>query len=153
MLKLLQSATAFIFLSLILVSESQPSHSKNSPPSPEAVAALESGLALRSQGRTVEAYAELEQAIRLAPNYTDAYVAKAALLFKQGRSIEAIATYDQALSLDNNSVAAYLGKGQALARQGKREEAKAFLRSAQKKFQDQGDRQKADLMTHLLPGL
>jgi tetratricopeptide (TPR) repeat protein len=153
MLKLLQAAIVFPILSLLLVSEGIPSRSQNSPPKPEAVAAVELGINLRSQDRTTEAYTEFEHAIRLSPNYPEAYIAKAALLFKQGRSIEAIATYDQALSLDKNSVTAVLGKGQALARQGKREEAKIFLKSAQKTFQENGDSEKASLIQHLLPGL
>jgi Tfp pilus assembly protein PilF len=153
MLKLLQSAIVFSVLSLLLVSEGTPSRSQNSPPKPEAVAAVELGINLRSQGKTTEAYTEFEHAIRLSPNYPEAYIAKAALLFRQGRSIEAIATYDQALSLDQNSVAAILGKGQALARQGKRDEAKTFLRSAQKTLQEKGDPEKATLIKHLLPGL
>ncbi len=153
MLKLLQSAMVLVTLSFLLVSESMPSRSQNPPPKIDAVASLDVGLNLRSQGKTTEAYAEFEQAIRLSPNYTDAYIAKAALLYKQGRSIEAIATYDQALSLDQNSVAAILGKGQALARQGKRNEAKMFLQSAQKTFQEKGDSSKATLIQHLLPGL
>ncbi|KAM3094787.1 tetratricopeptide repeat protein [Phormidesmis sp. 146-12] len=140
------------FLSLILTQVSS-SQSQGAPPKPQASAALEQGFVSRSQGDAVNAYAAFEQAIRLSPNYAEAYVAKAGLLFKQGRSIEAIAAYDQALNLNPNLVAAYLGKGQALARQGKRNEARELLRSAEGTFQSKGDTQQAKIIRHLLPKL
>lgn len=145
-----QTIAGLTFLSLILTQS--PSQSQGTSRL-EANAALEQGFVLRSQGEAVNAYAAFEQAIRLSPNYAEAYVAKAGLLFKQGRSIEAIAAYDQALNLNPNLVAAYLGKGQALARQGKRNEARELLRSAESTFQSKGDIQQAKIIRHLLPQL
>lgn len=151
---------AMILLALSLTLAGSPSRSQvglraatPSSPSLEAIAFLEQGLALRAQGKAPAAHAAIEQALRLAPSYAEAYTAKAALLFEQGRSIEAIASYEQALNLNPNLVAAYLGKGQALARQGKRNAAREFLKSAQKSFRDQGDSAQADVIAHLLPGL
>jgi tetratricopeptide (TPR) repeat protein len=150
--KIFTQAIVGLTLFSLVLTQSASSQSQGTPLS-EANAALEQGLVFRSQGNVIEAYSSFEQAIRRSPNYAEAYVAKAGLLFKQGRSIEAIAAYDQALNLNPNLVAAYLGKGQALARQGKRNEAREFLKSAESTFQSKGDTQQANIIRHLLPQL
>lgn len=119
----------------------------------EANALVEKGLDLRAQGRNKAAHAAFDQAIRIAPNYAEAYVARASLLYQQGLSPQAIETYDKAIRLNPNLVAAYLGKGQALARQGKRGEARQLLKQARRDFLAKGNRQQADVIQHLLPGL
>ncbi len=144
----------------IMLSQGLPSHSQDSgtpePPLPaveSGVAQLTEGFQLRSQGDNTGALAAFDEALQLAPNSADTYVAKAAVLYKQGRSIEAIGLYDQALQLDPKLVAAYLGKAQAMARQGKRPAARALLKSAQQNFNRTGEPQRAALIEHLLPGL
>ena len=146
--------------SVIMFSRGLPSHSQDPgtlerplPVVEPGVALLEAGFKLRSQGDNIAALEAFDQALQAAPNVADAYVAKAAVLYKQGRSIEAITLYDQAIRLDPKLVAAHLGKAQAMARQGKRSAARALLKSVQQNFDRDGEPQRAALIEHLLPGL
>jgi tetratricopeptide (TPR) repeat protein len=144
--------------SLIVISLGAPSHPQESarqePPSTvEPDVALATGFKLRSQGDHLGALEFFDQALQLAPNSAEGYVAKASLLYQQGRSIEAIILYDNAIRLNPKLVAAHLGKAQALARQGKRPEARALLKSVQQNFSTTGEPERAAMIEHLLPGL
>jgi tetratricopeptide (TPR) repeat protein len=82
------------------------------------------GFALNNLKRYDEALAAYEQAIRINPNYADAYHNKGEALLKLKRYDEALAAYEQAIRLDPNYANAYHNKGLALDNLGKSAEAK-----------------------------
>src|SRR5258708_2847895 len=72
---------------------------------------IREGNALNGLKRYEEALAAYEQAIRLDPNYTYAYLIKGNALSDLKRYEEALAAYEQAIRLDPNYTYAYYGKG------------------------------------------
>jgi tetratricopeptide (TPR) repeat protein len=104
------------------------------PPTPQKTKGqwLEEGNALWYLKRNEEALAAYEQAIRLDPNYANAYNGKGDALGDLKRNEEALAAYEQAIRLDPNYALAYNNKGLALQRLGKNKEAQqAFERAKQ----------------------
>jgi len=72
---------------------------------------LTEGNTLRNLKRYEEALADYEQAIRLDPNFADAYNSKGAILNDLKRHEEALAANEQAIRLDPNISFAHYGKG------------------------------------------
>src|SRR5260370_1268376 len=75
---------------------------------------LKEGIALYELKRYEEALAAYEQAIRLDPNFANAYNGKGIALYGLKRHEEALAAYEQAIRLDPNFANAYYNKGIAL---------------------------------------
>lgn len=79
-----------------------------------------------------EALAAHDRAIRLNPNYPNAYFNKGLTLSHLKRYEEALAAYDQAIFLDPNLVSAYYGKGEVLDDMRRTNEAdQAFKKARQ----------------------
>ncbi len=97
---------------------------------PDAV--LEAGLAgaLVSAGRTEEALAHLDEAIRLEPSWTPARLMRAKGRMRVGRVEEAIADYRAILTTEPGNARARANLGLALARSGRPREARAELERA-----------------------
>ena len=68
-------------------------------------------------GRLPEAIEHLQQALRLNPDYIEAYINLGLTLVKAGRLQEAIEHYQQALRLNPDYVEAHINLGNALAMQ------------------------------------
>ena len=83
----------------------------------------------RDQGKLDEAIANYQQALRLKPDYAEAYNNLGNALKDQGKLEEAIASYQQALRLKPDYAEAYNNLGNALKDQGKLEEAIASYRA------------------------
>jgi len=88
------------------------------------------GVALDEQGRTAEAIAHYLQALRIKPDYVDAYYNLGNALGKQGRTAEAIAHYLRALRINPDYVGAHYNLGNALGKQGRTAEAIAHYLEA-----------------------
>ncbi len=76
------------------------------------------GNALDAMGKTTEALANYEKAVKLKPQLAMAYYNRAETLLKVGRVSKAIEQYDRALLLNPEYVKALKGKGDALVRAG-----------------------------------
>lgn len=89
-------------------------------------------LLLAREGKTAEAQAHLEAALRLDPDYADAHSNFGELLASQpGREVEAIAHFERAIQLEREHFRAHYGLGLLLARQhGRRADALAHLAAA-----------------------
>src|SRR5262249_24985204 len=74
--------------------------------------------ALARKGRSDEAMVHYEEAIKLQPNYADAYYNRGNVLFAKGRVDEAIADWETALQIQPNDADAHTGLGNALLRKG-----------------------------------
>ncbi len=83
------------------------------------------GDALRELKRYEEALSAYEQALRLDPNFADAYINKGIALRELKRQEEALAAYEQALRLDPNYAVAHNNKGNVLDDLKRYEEALA----------------------------
>jgi tetratricopeptide (TPR) repeat protein len=81
------------------------------------------GFALAKMGRMQEAIAQLEEALRLKPDYVEARVNLGNALRSLGRLSEAIAEYQTALRVDPNDADARLNLGHVLASLGRFPEA------------------------------
>lgn len=88
------------------------------------------GIALDDLKRYEETLAYYEQTIRLAPNYSIAYIGKAIALSNLKRYEEALAAYEQAIRLDPNLAGAYYNKGLTLDDLKRYEEALAAYEQA-----------------------
>ena len=73
--------------------------------------ALAYALAHSEDHRTDEALAELEKAVKIAPNDSRTWTLRGTLLFAAGRLDEARAQFDKALSLDTDDTVAHLYSG------------------------------------------
>jgi tetratricopeptide (TPR) repeat protein len=93
---------------------------------------LDKGNALRNLKRYEEALAAYEQAIRLDPNFADAYYNKGIALNELKRHEEALAAYEQAIHLNPNDAYAYNGKGIALRDLKRYKEADQAFEKARK---------------------
>jgi lipoprotein NlpI/Zn-dependent protease len=81
------------------------------------------GVAFLLLGKYDLAGIELDEAVRLKPDWADAHAKRGALLTARRRLDEAVADQRTALELDPNNVEAHLGRGRALCLQGRYEEA------------------------------
>ena len=85
---------------------------------------------LARKGRSDEAMVHYEEAIRLQPNYADAYYNRGSVLFAKGRTDEAIADWEKTLQIQPNDADAHTGLGNALLRKGSLHEAIAQYEKA-----------------------
>ncbi len=88
------------------------------------------GVALIKQRQLDEAITRLQEAIRLAPTYAEAYNNLGTALALQGRLDDAIATLQQCLRLKPDYAKAHNDLGAAFGRQGRLDEAIAHLQKA-----------------------
>jgi len=86
--------------------------------------------ALGLKGLADEAMLHYEEAIKLVPNYADAYYNRGNILFANGRVDEAIADWEKSLQLKPNDADAHTCLGNALLRQGFPNEAIAHYEKA-----------------------
>jgi tetratricopeptide (TPR) repeat protein len=86
--------------------------------------------ALARKGQSDEAMVHYEEAIKLQPNYADAYYNRGTVLFAKGRIDEAIADWEKTLQIQPNDADAHTGLGNALLRQGSLKEAIAHYEKA-----------------------
>jgi tetratricopeptide (TPR) repeat protein len=73
--------------------------------------AFDRGLAAHKQGNTQEAIAQFTQAIKLDPNYTDAYNNRGNAYYDLDDYDKAIADYAQAIKIDPGDADAYNNRG------------------------------------------
>ena len=89
-----------------------------------ATSYVNKSLVLEGQGKYDEAIKALDEAIRINPNYTEAYNNKGIVLGEQGdlgkpeKYDEAIKAFDEAIWLNPYNFEAYYNKGNALIKQG-----------------------------------
>ena len=88
------------------------------------------GSALADAGRTSEAIAQYQEALRLKPDYAEAHNNLGSALADAGRAPEAIAQYEAALRLKPDLVEAHNNLGVALADAGRTSEAIAQFEEA-----------------------
>jgi len=86
--------------------------------------------ALGLKGQADQAMLHYEEAIKLVPNYADAYYNRGNILFANGRVDEAIADWEKSLQLKPNDADAHTCLGNALLRQGFPNEAIAHYEKA-----------------------
>lgn len=79
--------------------------------------------ALARKGQPDDAMAHYDEAIRLVPNYADAYYNRGNVLFANGRVEEAIADWEKTLELQPTDADVHTCLGNALLRQGSQSEA------------------------------
>jgi len=96
----------------------------------EAVKHYESGNALYERGRMDDAIAAYREALRLKPDYSEAYNNMGAALQALGRMEEAIAAYREAVRLQPGYAAAWNNLGSAVQLQGDLSEAIAAYHQA-----------------------
>jgi Flp pilus assembly protein TadD len=88
------------------------------------------GDALARKGRSDEAMRYYDEALRLQPNYADAYYNRGTVLFAKGRVDEAIADWAKALEMHPNDADAHTSLGNALLQKGSLREAIAHYVTA-----------------------
>jgi tetratricopeptide (TPR) repeat protein len=88
------------------------------------------GLALADQGKTQEAIVHYTAALRIKPDYAEAYYNLGVALAQQGKNQEAISHYTKALEIKPDYANAHNNLGVALADQGKTQEAIAHYTEA-----------------------
>jgi len=88
----------------------------------EHIEAFREGNALQEVARFAEAVASYDRAIRLKPDYSEAYRNRGNALKQLGRLAEAVASYDHAIAL-RPSVASYTNRGNVLRELKRTEEA------------------------------
>ena len=81
------------------------------------------GDALARKGQPDEAMAHFEQAIKLQPDYAEAYYNRGNVLYAKGRIDEAITDFEKTLQIQPNDADAHTGLGNALLRKGALKEA------------------------------
>ena len=85
---------------------------------------------LARKGRSDEAMVHYQEAIRLQPDYANAYYNRGNVLFAKGRIDEAIADWEKALQIQPNDADAHTGLGNALLRKRALREAIAHYEQA-----------------------
>jgi tetratricopeptide (TPR) repeat protein len=88
------------------------------------------GRALADQGQFDRAITDFGQAIRLDPNYPDAYNNRGLAYAGKGQNDLAVADFDQAIRLDANYAIAIYNRGLAAQNLGRTAEAAAFFARA-----------------------
>jgi tetratricopeptide (TPR) repeat protein len=88
------------------------------------------GAVLFAEGRTAEAVAQYEEALRLRPDYPEAHSNLGSALFAEGRADEAIAQCEEALRLEPDYAEAHINLGGALFAEGRADEAIAQYEEA-----------------------
>ena len=78
---------------------------------------------LARKGRSDDAMVHYQEAIRLQPNYADAYYNRGNVLFAKGRIDEAIADWEKALQMQPNDADVHTSLGNALLQKGSLREA------------------------------
>ena len=86
--------------------------------------------ALAKKGQSDEAMIHYEQAIRLQPNYAEAYYNRSSVLFAKGRTAEAAADLEKVLEIQPNDAEAHTALGNALLQKGSLQEAIAHYEKA-----------------------
>ncbi len=81
-------------------------------------------------GKIANSIKNYASAIRLAPDFADAYGDKGVALARIGQFDEAISCYDEAIGLDQNYAEAFYNKGLALVELGKSADALTAFRAA-----------------------
>jgi len=102
-----------------LVDPSQQPKKSNS----NALALLNLGLSCRAQGDLQAALAHYDAAIRLQPNFADAYMARGVACNDQKDHLAAIENYKRAIALDPNLVAAHYNQANAYRALGEQQAA------------------------------
>jgi len=88
------------------------------------------GDAFARKGQPDEAMAHFEEAIKLQPDYGEAYYNRGNVLFAKGRTDEAIIDFEKALQIQPTDADAHTGLGNALLRKGSPKEAIAHYKEA-----------------------
>jgi tetratricopeptide (TPR) repeat protein len=88
------------------------------------------GTALAQTGKTEEAIAHYEQALRLKPDYAEALNHLGTVLLQEGKVTDAIRRYEQALRIRPDYAEAHYNLGVALGQTGRIEEAIAHYEQA-----------------------
>jgi protein O-mannosyl-transferase len=88
------------------------------------------GDALARKERSDEALVHYDEAIRLQPDYGDAYYNRGSVLLAKGRIDEAIADLEKTLQIQPNDADAHTGLGNAFLRKGSLQEAIAHYKEA-----------------------
>jgi len=86
--------------------------------------------ALGRKGQPGEAMVHYEEAIKLQPNYADAYYNRGNILFAEGRIDEAMADWEKTLQIQPNDADAHTCLGNALLRRGSIKEAMVHYETA-----------------------
>ena len=73
--------------------------------------------------RWTEAYADVDEAIRLAPGYTRAHGLRGTLLLQQGKPADALKAFEQVLKLDPNFAEGHYNRGATYAALGQPDKA------------------------------
>jgi Flp pilus assembly protein TadD len=88
------------------------------------------GDVLARKGQPDEAMVHFEQAIKLQPDYAEAYYNRGNVLYSKGRIDEAIADFEKTLQIQPTDADAHTGLGNTLLRKGALKEAIAHYRQA-----------------------
>jgi len=96
----------------------------------DKIARFNKGNDLYNQGRYDEAIKAYDEAIKLDPNYANAWTSKGAALSNQGKYDEAIQAHNEAIKLDPNLAVAWYNKGIAHQALGRTSEADAAYAKA-----------------------
>ena len=75
------------------------------------------------KGQTDRAIQDYDEAIRLKPNYTDAFTNRGIGYVRKNQDDRAIQDYDEAIRLDPNNATAFYNRGHAYARKGQPDRA------------------------------
>ncbi|MFZ1028394.1 MAG: tetratricopeptide repeat protein, partial [Limnoraphis robusta] len=91
---------------------------------------FELGLIFAATEKDEEAVASWDQAIKIQPDYVDAWTYRGNALVNLGRYEEAVASYDQAIKIKPDFYEAWNNRGNALRKSGRYEEAVASYEQA-----------------------
>ena len=100
---------------------------------------LDAGVRLRNDSRLEEAIAEYNEAIRLDPEYTGAYMNRGNVYHALGQHERAIEDYNQAIRIDPQDADAYVGRAMVHAVLGMDLEARQDIDRAAELGVDRSD--------------